>query len=107
MWLRNLEYRITIAGPVSLAPFVDTGIEPILRDSQLKINDGQFDLINTTIFGCPALDVGLNCVGGATHKFPQYLSPVPGTNWTPRMSTGRSCSLLAGDERALPCLLGL
>ena len=84
----NLEYRITIAGPVALAPFVDLGIEPILRDSQLKINNGQFDLINTTIFGCPALDVGLNCVGGTTQKFSQYLSPVPGTNWTPRMSTG-------------------
>jgi outer membrane protein insertion porin family len=84
----NLEYRITIAGPVALAPFVDMGIEPILRDSQLKINNGQFELINSTIFGCPALDVGLNCVGGSTQKFSQYLSPVPGTNWTPRMSTG-------------------
>ena len=84
----NLEYRITIAGPVALAPFVDLGIEPILRDSQLKINNGQFDLINSTIFGCPALDVGLNCVGGSTQKFSQYLSPVAGTNWTPRMSTG-------------------
>ena len=84
----NLEYRITIAGPVALAPFVDMGIEPILRNSQLKINDGQFQLINSTIFGCPALDVGLNCVGGSTQKFSQYLSPVPGTNWTPRMSTG-------------------
>ena len=84
----NLEYRITIAGPVALAPFIDMGIEPILRDSQLKINDGQFQLINSSIFGCPALDVGLNCVGGSTQKFSQYLSPVPGTNWTPRMSTG-------------------
>ena len=84
----NLEYRITIAGPVALAPFVDMGIEPILRDSQLKINNGQFELINSTIFGCPALDVGLNCVGGSTQKFSQYLSPVAGTNWTPRMSTG-------------------
>ena len=84
----NLEYRITIAGPVALAPFVDLGVEPILRDSQLKINNGQFDLISSTIFGCPALDVGLNCVGGSTQKFSQYLHPVPGTNWTPRMSTG-------------------
>ncbi len=84
----NLEYRITIAGPVALAPFVDLGVEPILRDSQLKINNGQFDLINSTVFGCPALDAGFNCVGGSTQKFPQYLHPVPGTNWTPRMSTG-------------------
>jgi len=84
----NTEYRITIAGPVSLAPFVDFGVEPILRDSQLKINNGQFDLINSTVFGCPQLDVGLNCVGGAKQSFPQFLSPVAGTNWTPRMSTG-------------------
>ena len=84
----NAEYRITIAGPVSLAPFVDFGVEPILRDSQLRINDGQFDLINNTVFGCPALDVGFNCVGGSKQKFSQFLSPVSGTNWTPRMSTG-------------------
>jgi outer membrane protein insertion porin family len=84
----NLEYRITIAGPVSVAPFVDAGVEPILRDSQLKINNGQFDLINNTFFGCPTLDVGLNCVGGTKQKFSQFLSPLSGTNWTPRMSTG-------------------
>ena len=86
--ITNVEYRITIAGPVSLAPFMDFGVEPILRDSQLRINNGQFDLINSTVYGCPALDVGLNCVGGSTQKFSQYLSPVAGTNWTPRMSTG-------------------
>jgi len=84
----NTEYRITIAGPVSLAPFVDFGVEPILRDSQLKVNNGQFDLINNTVFGCPRLDIGLNCVGGSKQTFSQYLSPVSGTNWTPRMSTG-------------------
>jgi len=84
----NAEYRITIAGPVSLAPFVDFGVEPILRDSQLRINNGQFDLINNTVFGCPALDIGFNCVGGSKQKFSQFLSPVSGTNWTPRMSTG-------------------
>ena len=84
----NSEYRITIAGPVSLAPFVDFGVEPILRSSQLRINSGQFDLINNVVFGCPQLDIGLNCVGGAKQKFSQFLSPASGTNWTPRMSTG-------------------
>jgi outer membrane protein insertion porin family len=73
---------------VSLAPFVDFGVEPILRDSQLKINNGQFDLINNTVYGCPSLDIGLNCVGGSKKTFSQYLSPAAGTNWTPRMSTG-------------------
>lgn len=84
----NLEYRITIAGPVSLAPFVDTGVEPILRDSQLKINTSELDLINSTVFGCPGLDIGFNCVGGGKQTFSQYLHPLSSTNWTPRMSTG-------------------
>jgi len=84
----NLEYRITIAGPVTLAPFVDTGVEPILRDSQLKISTSQLDLINSTVFGCPALDVGFNCVGGSSIPFSQYLKPLGNTNWKPRMSTG-------------------
>ena len=84
----NLEYRITIVGPVALAPFLDTGINPILRTSQLRINSGQLSDINNTIFGCPTLDVGLNCVGGQRMSFSQFLKPVAGTNWTPRMSTG-------------------
>ncbi len=84
----NLEYRITIAGPVSLAPFVDTGVEPILRTSQLKINPSELNLINNTSFGCPALDIGLNCIGGSKITFSQYLHPLSSTDWTPRMSTG-------------------
>jgi outer membrane protein insertion porin family len=84
----NVEYRITIAGPVALAPFVDTGIEPVLRDSQLKISTTQLDLLNSSIFGCPSLDIGFNCKGGVKQTFSQYLSPLSGTNWIPRMSTG-------------------
>jgi len=84
----NLEYRITIAGPVVLAPFVDVGVNPILRPSQLKINQGQFDDLLNTQFGCPALDPALQCVGGKSLPFSQFLQPVPGTNWVPRMSTG-------------------
>jgi len=84
----NVEYRITIAGPVALAPFVDSGINPILRNSQLKINSGQLSDINNTPFGCPALDIALNCVGGHSITFSDQLSPAPGTNWVLRMSTG-------------------
>jgi outer membrane protein insertion porin family len=84
----NLEYRITIAGPVVLAPFVDVGINPIVRKSQLKINQGQFDDLRNTLFGCPALDPALQCTGGQNLQFSQFLQPVPGTNWVPRMSTG-------------------
>jgi outer membrane protein insertion porin family len=84
----NLEYRITIAGPVALAPFVDVGINPILRTSQLRINPGQLQDINNTQFGCPVLDVALNCSGGRFQAFSPDLTPVGGTNWVPRMSTG-------------------
>jgi outer membrane protein insertion porin family len=86
----NLEYRYTIAGPVALVPFIDTGIDSILRPSQLQIATAQYDQVIGTPFGCPALDAGYNCVGGKT------LNPVPSkdlqvlnsTNWRPRVSTG-------------------
>jgi outer membrane protein insertion porin family len=84
----NLEYRITIAGPVSLAPFVDTGVVPILRDSQLKISTTEYDYLNSLTFGCPTLDIAYNCSGTTKVAFPQYIQPLSDTNWTVRMSTG-------------------
>jgi outer membrane protein insertion porin family len=88
----NLEYRITIAGPVAIAPFVDVGVDPILRTSQLQINPTQYQTLNNTFFGCPtppAPENGYTCQGGAQITgIPKYLKPVPGTNWVPRMSTG-------------------
>jgi outer membrane protein insertion porin family len=88
MAVGNLEYRITIYGPVALAPFIDMGVDPILRPSQLQINSGQLQTINSTFFGCPQLDAGFNCVGGTRMTFPATLKAVSGTNWVPRMSTG-------------------
>jgi outer membrane protein insertion porin family len=84
----NIEYRISIVGPVTLAPFMDMGIDPIVRQSQLRINPGQLSDINNTLFGCPQLDIAMNCIGGEKLTFSQFLKPVAGTNWTPRMSTG-------------------
>jgi outer membrane protein insertion porin family len=95
----NLEYRITIAGPVAIAPFVDAGIDPALRRSQLEIASQQYDQVISTYFGCPILDAGFNCVqatatsGGVGSSL---LNPLPSrdlqvlssTNWKPRMSTG-------------------
>ena len=86
----NLEYRITIAGPVAIAPFIDAGMDPILRPSQLRIASQQYDQVISTYFGCPQLDAGFNCVGN------KLLNPLPSrdlqvlheTNWKPRMSTG-------------------
>jgi hypothetical protein len=48
-----VEYRITIAGPVAIAPFVDLGTDPIVRTSQLQINQSSSTLLST-LFGCPS-----------------------------------------------------
>jgi len=85
----NAEYRITIAGPVAIAPFFDIGFDPILRSSQLRINNGQFTAINLTQYGCPQLDAFFNnCTGTQTFKFNQNLTPFGSSNWQPRASTG-------------------
>ena len=87
--LTNAEYRITIAGPVAIAPFFDFGFEPILRRSQLRINSGQLATLNQLPFGCPSIDpISGQCIGGQSFKFSQELSVVSGSNWTPRASTG-------------------
>jgi outer membrane protein insertion porin family len=86
----NLEYRITIAGPVAIVPFVDSGLDPIIRRSQLQIANQQYDGVISTFFGCPSLDAGFNCQGGARLD-PQpskYLQVLSSTNWKPRISTG-------------------
>ncbi len=86
----NLEYRITIAGPVTLAPFFDAGIDPIIRKSQLQIAQAQFDQVIGTPFGCPQLDAGFNCSGGSVlnPRPSKYLQVLSATNWQTRMSTG-------------------
>jgi outer membrane protein insertion porin family len=85
----NAEYRITIAGPVAIAPFFDLGLEPILRRSQLRINNGQFTSINNTEYGCPVLDPFLTtCVGSQRFQFSQELQILGSSNWKPRASTG-------------------
>jgi len=91
----NLEYRITIVGPVALAPFVDAGVDPIVRPSQLQIASQQFTSLLSTPFGCPTLDPSLtSCTNSQTLS--QFLGRTPSndlnvlssTNWKLRMSTG-------------------
>ncbi len=86
----NLEYRYYIAGPVALVPFIDTGIDPIVRPSQLQIASQQYDQVISTPFGCPALDAGFNCTGGSVlnPRPSQFLQVLSSTNWKPRISTG-------------------
>jgi outer membrane protein insertion porin family len=85
----NAEYRITIAGPVAIAPFIDFGFDPIVRGSQLRINSGQLASLNQLPFGCPSVDpVSGQCLGAQNFKFSQELTVVGSTNWQPRASTG-------------------
>jgi outer membrane protein insertion porin family len=42
----NFEYRIPIAGPVTLAAFFDTGLNKILRPDQLTMNQDRLDQLN-------------------------------------------------------------
>jgi|HubBroStandDraft_6_1064221.scaffolds.fasta_scaffold00267_19 outer membrane protein insertion porin family len=89
----NLEYRITIVGPVAIAPFVDTGIDPILRPSQLQIAQVQYETVIGTPVGCPTLlqtaTANTCALGSVLNPSPsQNLQVLGSTNWRPRMSTG-------------------
>ncbi len=84
----NIEYRIPIVGPVTLAVFTDVGMNMILRESQLRLNNAQLTDLNTVPFGCPALDSAFNCTGGTPLSFDQNLQVVSSTNFVPRMSSG-------------------
>jgi outer membrane protein insertion porin family len=82
-----VEYRIRVVGPVTLAPFMDFGMNFALRESQLKINSTSLAQLNGTAFGCPTL-VNFGCGGGQSIPFSGDLKTIPGTNYVPRMSTG-------------------
>ena len=86
--VNNLEYRIPIIGPVTVAAFVDTGVDFISNQSQLRIAGPQVTALQTTVFGCPSLTPSFTCAGGSTLPFSAVLKPVSGTNYQPRMSTG-------------------
>ena len=85
----NAEYRITIAGPVAIAPFFDFGFDPIVRKSQLRINSGQLAGLNQLPFGCPSVDpISGQCFGTQKFNFSQELNVISASNWQPRASTG-------------------
>jgi outer membrane protein insertion porin family len=90
----NVEYRIPIVGPVTLALFNDFGMNFITRPSQLRLTDVNLNDLNNTVFGCPVLNSSLGCVGNSRVTFNQELKPIPGTNYVPRMSTGIELQVL-------------
>ncbi|MDR3748565.1 MAG: outer membrane protein assembly factor BamA [Acidobacteriota bacterium] len=87
-FVNNIEYRVPIVGPVTIAAFVDTGMDFISNQSQLRIAGPQVTTLQTTVFGCPTLTPTYTCAGGSTIPFTPELKPISGTNYQPRMSTG-------------------
>ncbi len=73
MVVGNFEYRVPIAGPVTLSYFVDVGTNFVLRNSQLKIQSGALQSIRDEFPYFPT---------------PEILKPVGATNFRPRSSTG-------------------
>ncbi len=85
--ISNIEYRIPIVGPVTLAAFTDFGYNFAIRQSQLRISDVQINTLNSTLFGCSG---SINCLGAVTQtlNYGKDIKIVDGTNYVPRMSTG-------------------
>ena len=71
--LGSFEYRIPIAGPVSMSLFVDSGTDGVARKNSLQLNAAGVENINTLF--------------PLVNQQPQ-LQIAPGTNFKLRMSTG-------------------
>jgi outer membrane protein insertion porin family len=69
----NAEYRIPIAGPVTMALFADLGVNGILRRSQLNLDSSGFTQLQSQF---PNVSLSRSIV------------LAPGSNFAPRMSTG-------------------
>ncbi len=74
----NAEYRIPIFGPVTLAPFLDVGINTIALKNQLRLNPGRLENLN---FAFPQANFGRGVV-------------LSGASMQPRMSTGIELQVL-------------
>lgn len=69
----NLEYRIPLAGPVSMTLFADGGVNGILRRSQLKLDPTGLEQLRRQFPNASVSD---------------SLELAPGSNFAPRTSTG-------------------
>jgi len=99
----NLEYRIPIAGPVTLAFFDDFGLDVNLQASQLKESVLGSRALTSAPYGCPTYSYnpgGISACQGAIQgtAIPSFQGPllgtVSGTNWVPRMSTGAELQVI-------------
>ena len=109
----NFEYRITIYGPVALAPFVDMGIDPIVRSSQLQIASQQYQSVVDTLLGCPTPVADGHGKYLHTGQCPEPVavakSAGAGLDELEAQNVHRTgtADVPAGGQRALPHLLGL
>ncbi len=74
----NYEYRIPIFGPVTLAPFMDAGVDRLTLPSQLGLNPGRVDQLNAEF---PQADFGRR-------------ARIVAGSQVPRMSTGLELQVL-------------
>jgi outer membrane protein insertion porin family len=72
-FVTNAEYRIPIAGPVTLAYFVDLGMNPVLFPGQLQIDPSSLSSLHSAYPYFP---------------LPKQLSIISATNFRPHGSTG-------------------
>jgi outer membrane protein insertion porin family len=74
----NIEYRIPIFGPVTLAPFFDIGINTIVMKNQLQLNSGRLSQLN---FAFPQNNFGSGVA-------------LAGASMMPRASTGLELQIM-------------
>ncbi len=91
--LSNVEYRIPIAGPVTLAFFNDFGINVILDKSQLDQSVQGIGVLNSGLYGCPVVTNG-ECSGGKQIAFDRQLRVIRGSNLVPRDSLGAELQVI-------------
>lgn len=77
--IANFEYRIPIIGPVTLAYFIDVGMNSILRESQLQVQPTALENLTNEF---PFFQV------------PKNIHPFSGTNYRPRSSTGLEVQII-------------
>jgi outer membrane protein insertion porin family len=90
----NAEYRIPIAGPVSLAIFDDVGMDFVLKTSELRESTEGYYALTSALYGCTTITQDGTCKGGVHETFRNTLDPIYGTNYVPRMSTGAELQVI-------------
>ncbi|MBV9670976.1 MAG: BamA/TamA family outer membrane protein, partial [Acidobacteriales bacterium] len=92
----NVEYRIPIVGPVTLAFFDDFGLDFNANSGQLQLSQINFNQLKATLFGCPSFNNNGVCTPGVplTSLNSRDIKLVPGTNFVPRMSTGAELQVI-------------